>query len=173
MANRPYPEKVVNFNVYYAGQRQLGVASEITLPTLNAMVQTLSGAGMAGEIETANPGHFGPMQVEITWKAVIDRLFTLAQYRGATLTFRASQQHMDFSTGESVHRGLKITVKGSPKNIELGRLSAGLSTDSKNVLEVTYIKVEENGKEILELDKLAMIYRLNGVDQLAEIKSQL
>lgn len=60
-----------------------------------------------------------------------------------------------------------------PKGVDLGKLSPGKATGTKNTFEVIYIKVEENGKTLLELDKLNFVYIVNGVDILAVIRGQI
>ena len=42
--------------------------------------------------------------------------------------------------------------------------------DSAITLSLTYIRIELDGKEVLELDKLNFVYRQNGADMLARIK---
>ncbi len=42
------PEKLINFRVYEDGDDLVGVA-DVTLPTLDAMTETVKGAGIAGE----------------------------------------------------------------------------------------------------------------------------
>lgn len=55
--------------------------------------------------------------------------------------------------------------------MELGKLAAGTQTETKNTIEVLYLKVEENGKVLLELDKLNSIYIVDGEDLLADVRN--
>jgi P2 family phage contractile tail tube protein len=169
MAN-PIPEKVVNYNVYDEGEKLVGIAAEVTLPTLESITETLSGAGIAGEIESPTPGHFGSTTIEIPFRVLQDPSFKLAVPGGRTVTLRAAQQSYDVSGGQLLHRGLKVTIKGLPKSQELGTLSPGKPTESKVTLEVVYLKVEENGATLLEMDKLNFICNIDGVDVLEQIR---
>lgn len=166
----PIPEKVVNFNVYDDTEKLIGLSGEVTLPTLETMSETVSGAGILGEYDSANPGHFGSMTVEMTFRTLFQESFTLMRYRGRSLVLRAAQQSYDVSSGEIQHRPLKITIRGLPKKLEPGKLAVGASTETKNAIEVLYLKIEENGKKLLELDKLNFIYIVDGEDMLATIK---
>ncbi|MCM3567850.1 phage major tail tube protein [Neobacillus mesonae] len=165
----PIPEKVVNYNVYDDTEKLVGVSGEVTLPTLEAMSETISGAGILGEFDSINPGHFGSMTIEITFRTLFQKSFSLLRNRGRSLVLRAAQQSYDVSNGQVSHRGLKVTIKYSPKGLELGKLAVGGATESKNTLEVLYLKVEENGKVLLELDKLNFVYKVDGVDELSSI----
>ena len=51
------PEKLINFRVYEDGDDLVGVA-DVTLPTLDAMTETVKGAGIAGEVESPVMGHY-------------------------------------------------------------------------------------------------------------------
>ncbi len=169
----PMPEKIVNYNVYNEGEKLVGVAGEVTLPNLEAMSETVSGAGILGEYDSITPGHFGSITVEIPFRTLYDTSFKLMKPGGQTITLRASQQSYDVAGGEIQHRGLKVVIKGMPKGIDLGKLAAGAPTDTKNTLEVLYIKIVENGKVLLELDKLNFIFIVNGEDILADVRSHL
>jgi len=169
----PIPDKLINFNVYDEGEKLVGIASEVTLPSLEGMTETVSGAGIAGEFESATPGHFGSMTTEITFKTIFDKAFSLMKPGGKTLTLRGSQQFNDFAGGGIQSRALKIVMKVIPKTLDLGKMAVSAMTETKNTLEVLYVKVIENDKEILELDKLNFIFKLNGEDILGPIQSQI
>lgn len=173
MSVNPIPEKVVNFNIYDGREKLVGVSGEITLPNLEAMTEVISGAGIAGEYESPTPGHFRSISIEIPFRVVYDQSFKLMEPRGQTITLRASQQSYDVAGGEIQHRGLKITLKVMPKGLDMGRLTVGGQTDTRNRLEVLYIKVVENGVKLLEIDKANFIYVVNGVDVLADVRDQI
>lgn len=164
------PEKIVNYNVYVNGNKLVGVAEEVTLPNLEPMTETINGAGIAGEYESAIPGHFGSMTVEIPFRVIYDSSFSLLKPKGTTVTLRAAQQSYDVSSGSIKYRPLKITLKVQPKGMELGKLAAGKMTESKNTLEVLYIKIEENKKTLLEVDKINFIFIIDGEDYLKEVR---
>jgi P2 family phage contractile tail tube protein len=167
------PEKIVNYNVYDEGEKLVGITGEVTLPNFEAMAEEISGAGIAGSFESPTPGHFSSLEMEIPFRTVTNQSFRLAVPGGRTITLRASQQGYDVSGGQVNYRGLKITVRGLPKGHNLGTAAVGQPTNTTNTIEVLYIKVEENGETMLELDKLNFIYIVNGVDVLADVRRQI
>jgi P2 family phage contractile tail tube protein len=169
----PIPEKVVNFNVYDGTDKLIGVSGEVTLPNLEAMSETISGAGIAGEYESPTPGHFGSTSMEIPFRVLYDSSFDLMEPTGRSIVLRASQQSYDVAGGKIEYRALKITIKTLPKALDLGKLGVGKMTETKNTVEILYIKVEENSKTLLELDKLNFVFKVNGKDVLAKIRSQI
>lgn len=165
---RNIPQVFTNMNVYNAGARMIGVESEITLPNLEAMTETLSGAGIAGEFDVSLDGHFGAMQMEIPFRVAHEDAYELAAPGSKTLMLRSAVQVLNQSKGINTLEGVKITIGGNPKGIDLGKIAIGKPGESKVTLEVLYLKVEINGEVKIELDKLGMIYIVNGVDYLAK-----
>jgi P2 family phage contractile tail tube protein len=163
----PIPEKVINYNAYDDTEKLVGVTGEITLPNLEAMSETISGAGILGEYDSASAGHFGAMAIDITFRTLFEKSFSLLANSGRPLILRAAQQSYDVASGKVQYRGLKITLKGPPKGLNLGKIGVGAATETTNTMEVLYIKIEEDGKVLLELDKLNYIYILDGEDQLS------
>ena len=64
------PTKINNYNVYNDGEKLLGVGDELTLPDFEATSETISGAGILGEIDDPTIGHFGNMQLEIPFRTL-------------------------------------------------------------------------------------------------------
>lgn len=171
--SNPIPERVVNYNVYDDTDKLVGVAGEITLPNFEAMTETISGAGIAGEYESAIPGHFSSQTIEIPFRTLMEKSFSLFKNTGRSLVLRAAQQSYDVAEGKSRNRPLKITIKYQSKGLNLGSLSVGGATESTNILEVLYIKIEENGKIMLEYDKLNFVFIVDGEDILGEIRNMI
>jgi P2 family phage contractile tail tube protein len=111
--------------------------------------------------------------MEIPFRVIIDKSFSLLSPKGRTITLRASQQSYDVSGGKILNRGLKITIRTIPKGLDLGTLGVGKMTETKNTLEIVYMKIEESGSTLLELDKLNFIFALNGEDILKEVRNQI
>lgn len=171
--SNPIPEKVVNFNVYDNTEKLVGVTGEVTLPNLEAMSETISGAGILGEFDSVNIGHFSSLSIEIPFRTLFQKSFSLLANSNKTIVLRAAQQSYNISKGQVEHRPLKISVKGTPKGLNLGKLGVGAATETTNIMEILYLKVEENGKVLLELDKLNFVYKVDGQDLLTNIKKMI
>ena len=88
------PERLINFRVYNDGNDLLGVAN-VDLPSIEAMSDTVSGAGIAGEVESPILGHFGSMTATFTWRTITPELAKLANQKAHALDLRGSQQVYD------------------------------------------------------------------------------
>lgn len=63
------PEKLINFRVYKDSTDYIGLA-DVTLPSLEAMTETVSGAGIAGEVDSPTLGHMGSMETVLNWRTL-------------------------------------------------------------------------------------------------------
>ncbi|WP_020621133.1 phage major tail tube protein [Paenibacillus daejeonensis] len=166
------PERLTNFTVYREGSEYLGV-SDIVLPTLEAMTDTVSGAGIAGEVDSPTIGHFGSLTVTLNWRTVQQSTIRLLQQRSHALDFRGAIQVYDSANGSYRSQSVKVTVKAVPKGGTIGNMQPSSTMGSSNELEVTYLKIAIDNRELLELDKYNFIYRVDGFDALAQMRNQL
>ncbi len=166
------PEKAINFSVYLDGRDLLGTA-EATLPNLEFMTSEVQGAGIAGVVDSPTLGHFNSMTLTLNWRVTTDAFFKLAAQRAHELSLYASHQYFDSGAGEYVKKPLHIFCKAIPKNLTLGKLTVNDSSETESEFEVVYMKVELDGKERIEVDKYNYIYKVDGVDYLAEVRSNL
>lgn len=166
------PDKTINYRVYKDGNNQIGIAT-VDLPDLSYMTDTLSGAGIAGELDTAVMGHLQSMSITINWRSVTTQALELLSTQGADLIFRGSQQFLDNATNALVAKGVKITVKALPKTVGLGSLEVGASAGTTSELEITYLKIEIDDTQTIEIDKLNFICKIGDTDFLTDVRSQI
>lgn len=152
----------------------MGVGEEVTLPTMEAITQTLSGAGILGEVESPTPGHFQSMELEVPFVVMDEENASslLNMNKFAKITLRGSMQYIDGKTGEKKYKPVRVVARGWNKSFEPGKLKIGEGMDTKIKLEVVYYLIEVNGKQVIELDKLNTVFKLNGKDMLKEIRKQ-
>lgn len=166
------PEKLINFRVYHDGNDFLGVA-DVTLPKMEAMTETVKGAGIAGEMDSPVLGHFKSMEVELNWRTLSENAVTLAQQRGISLDLRGAVQNYDSGSGEYITKAVKVVIRGVPKRLDFGKLDMGSPMDSKDTLECDYLKLSINGDTQVEIDKYNYICNIGGVDYLKEVRDAL
>ena len=66
---------------------------------------------------------------------------------------------------------MRIVERGRFKGFTPGTLENGKAMNGTVKLEVLYYLVEIDKKEVVELDKLNSIFKVNGVDMLAKVRS--
>ena len=161
------PGVINNFNLYNNGTALVGLTREISLPDFEGMTETLSGPGILGEIEEVIIGQFGSMELEIPFRILDEDAFKLmSPATSLNLTLRASEQFTVKSTGGIDYKGMRVVVRGRQKKLTGGTMDAAVT------VEITYIMIELDGKQRIELDKINNVYKVNGVDLLAKIRKQ-
>ena len=166
------PERLINFRVYGEGNDLLGVAN-VELPSIEAMTDTVSGAGIAGEVESPILGHYGSMTTTFTWRTISADLTKLLSQKAHSLDLRGSQQVYDAALGEYSTVPVRVSLKAVPKSGSLGSFEVGSTTDSETEFEVLYIKVFVNNKELIEIDKYNYVAKFDGEDKLASVRKDL
>lgn len=82
-------------------------------------------------------------------------------------------QVLNTATQTNDFESIVVTTKGKVKAFDLGSLKKGGKGEPKVTREVTYCKITIAGSTVLELDKYNMIWKLNGVDRLQKVRSQI
>ena len=113
------------------------------------------------------------MEVELNWRTInVDNAALLAM-KAHDLEFRGANENYDAGTGEIVIQAVKVNVRCLPKTGEIGSLKPASNTDTKNTMEVLYLKVEVDDKKTIEIDKLNYIHYVDGTDYLAGVRNAL
>lgn len=167
------PDKNVNFMVYDSDTSALYGIAEVTLPDFEAMSESMSGAGIAGEAEIPVIGHFGSMSMTLQWRTVQKEALKLMTQEAHSLTLRGVWQAYDSGSGTLKTSNLKIAVQAIPKNFTMGALNVGNSSDSESEFELVYIKITIDDIDYVELDKYSYIFKVNGTDYLQSVRKGL
>ncbi|MNW36151.1 Phage tail tube protein FII [compost metagenome] len=167
------PQKLVDYAVYKQNTNNMLGTGDITLPSFEAMVTETSGAGIYGALEVPTPGMFGSQTLGIAWNTLNSDAAEMMSTEGVKLEIRGAQQSFDSGLQKIVYEPVKIVFHGLGKNFEAGTLTKNESTGTNTELELMYFKMFVNNKEVLEIDKMNYVYRINGVDQNAAIKKAL
>lgn len=166
------PEGMINFKVYRDGVDMLGIA-EGTLPNLEAMTHEIKGAGLAGVVDKPVLGHFNSMTLSLTWRSVTGDISILNRPVAHELDLYHSLQRYDAGLGEVKTEQLHVFCKAIPKTFTTGNLVVGDGMGTQMEFELPYLKIWLGEKERAELDKFNYIYKIDGVDYLASVRSDL
>lgn len=171
MAISGIPEVIHDFNIYNKGNKIVGLTGEVSIPDFEAVTETISGAGILGEIETTIAGRYGSMEQEIPFRCIDEDFFKLINpTKSVELTLRGAIQCNKKSDGSTTYVGMRIVYRGRCKKISIGTVKQGGPMDSSIAIELTYILIEMDGKKKIELDKINGVFKVNGVDLLARVK---
>ncbi len=166
------PHVIINASVYNEGRELLGVGT-VELPDFEFMNESVSGLGIAGELDLPVMGHFKSLTMSVKWNSVTEKAVELLAPQAHSLSIYASVQSWNADAGKFVPVPVRVNVRTMPKKSGIGKFEPGKKMEPETELEIVYVKMSINGQQILEVDKINFICNISGTDYLAEVRSQL
>lgn len=166
------PEKLSAFRVYVEGGDKVGIA-DVQLPVLQAMSESVKGAGIAGEVDAPVSGHFGSMEVSFNWRTLDKSAVELMAPGVLQMDLRGEQEIYNTTSREIEKQGVKVVLTCRPKEFDPGKLDTGAQTGTSSKFEVLYEKITVGGTDVLEYDKYNYIYTVNGTDYMVKTRDNL
>ena len=170
MKNSAYGQ-TVDYRVYREGT-PLGVA-KFEPPKFKALKEKIEGAGLGGGFEAAVVGMFDSMTCKLTFNKKTSSYLKLLAPESHHLEMRASVQGIDSGTLAFGQESERIVIRTMPGDFDLGKLEQGKAQENELEYGVTYVKVEVDGKEYLEYDRLNYIFKVDGNDYMQTIRSNM
>lgn len=167
-----YDESIINFAVYENSTEYVGMA-EATMPSVNALVQTLSGAGIAGNVESVVLGHFEAMTLGLSFRTMNEHTIRLSEPRRHEIDLRVAQQIEDSTQGKLVVQAVKHILVVIPKTDNIGKVAPASQGDGSGEYAVRYWATYIDGVLVREIDPLNFVCFINGVDYLAPVRRAL
>lgn len=171
ISNNYIPEKINDANAYLDGTLMIGVAASVDLPEINMKTGTVEGFGIGGEVDSPTIGQWESfeqaVQFNTLYSSAVDMLSPMSV---VNLTFRAAQQVYDKSGGYDF-KGLRVVEMARVKKFKPGKIEKSEGMEAEVTVEVTYIMIEVDGEQLIEIDKLNGVYKVKGVDMLAKVRS--
>ena len=168
--------KTIQFAIY---NRDSGKAkyvcdtSAYARPSIEALTDTIKGAGLMGEIDLPTIGQLGSMEAEMTFNKSNTEYVELTAPTAHKIEVRWVTDILDSSNAKIGVESNKEFMTVIPKKAELGDIESNETNEATITFEVLYYQYIVAGKAILEIDKLNNIYKVNGKDYSAEIRKAL
>jgi P2 family phage contractile tail tube protein len=167
------PDKLINAKIYYEGSTELLGTANAELPSLEYITESLTGLGLAGELETPVMGHFKSLPFKFVWNVPNKQAMSLLQSKTHHLEVYASIQYLGAGNGDLESEAVKVVLRGMPKKVGIGKLEPAKKMDPDTELECSYIKIWMGGEVVLELDKFNFIANIMGSDMLESVRRDL
>jgi len=164
------PRKLKGLNLFNDSNSYQGVVSAVTLPKLSRKLDAWRGGGMNGAAFIDNGLDDDALDMEWTIGGMDD--LVLKQWGASAavpLRFTGSYQRDD--TGEEI--AVEIEVRGRHQAFDFGEAKQGEETETKITTKNTYFKLTWNGQELMEIDTVHMVEKVNGVDLLEQRRKNL
>ena len=163
---------VTNYAVYEDAVDYLGIA-EVEFPELSALVEEISGAGIAGNVEAVVIGHLEAMTATFNFNTVSDAAIKLSEPRIHNIDCRVAQQVHNTRTGQTTQEAVKHIMRTMPKTFSPGTAAVASPAEASGEHAVYYYAIWKNGKKVTEVDPMNFIFMVNGVDYLKDVRKAL
>lgn len=165
------PQVINDYNAYTEDDLLIGLADEVTLPKIKNKTTSVSGMGIAGEVDSPVPGQFESMEATLNWNTMYSYATKMMNpTKNIQITLRAAMQN-DNKNGGYTYKGLRVVLGGRPKELDPGKLKRADTMGSTTTLEVTRYLMEVDGTTVIDIDKFAGRYYVDGEDMRAEINA--
>lgn len=161
---------VIQHNVLVDNEA-LDDATSFELPNIETSTSELSGAGIMGTIDMPTTGQIGSLELTITYRSNISKS-RLVKPGLRNIEIRLAQDYMT-PEGIMLPKGSKIFGTGFFKSSQGGSVENNSPTEGNAVYELIRYRHIVDGRETLLIDKLAGIYKVNGVDYMKGVNAVL
>ena len=164
--------RLTNANVYLNGKSLLGKAEEINLPDIKHMLSEHKALGMIGKVELWSG--IEKLEAKIKWNSFYaDVHKTVANpFSALQLQVRSSLETYT-SQGRTAQQPVVVHLTGMSKNFPTGNFKQHDNVELETNMTVTYVKVVVGGEVVTEYDVLANIFKVGGVDVMAQYRANL
>ena len=164
--------KVFNARVYIDGTDFIAKAEEVDLPKVRFKFADAKALGLYGEMEL--PAGLDKLEARIKFNSIYSDFIALASnpFVLRTIIVRASKQDWD-QRGVAREVPVKAEIRGFFKEFDSGKFKAREAAEAEATISVLYYKLEVDGKEVVEVDVMNNIYKVEGRDILQAYKANI
>lgn len=160
------PLKLKNMNAFVDGESFLGRVAEFEEPKLAIATEEWRGGGMLGAVDL----DMGLEKMEATvtmggHTASLIRKFGTTKVDGVRFRLAKAYQADDGTRAQAV----ECFIGGRFSEIDLGKAKPGDDTEHSYTIPLSYYRREVDGRVEVEIDMIAGVHIVDGVDRYAEI----
>lgn len=167
------PETYVDFEVYDAEEGNLVGVASATLPNVEFLVQSITGAGIGGTIEAVVVGMTNAMTLTLNFRSVTDAATKLASPKKHVLDLRNAEQYWDTVDAEKRIHADKFVMVCVPKTTTMGQVVPATTAAVSGEYTVYRYEAYNDGEELWLIDPFNYVCRIGGVDYSADIRAAL
>jgi uncharacterized protein len=157
------PNALKNFNLFNEGRSYMGEVEEVKLPKLSRKLEDFRGGGMDGPVGIDLGQE--KIELEFTCGGFMEDVFKqygTTKANGVMLRFAGAYQRDD--TGDV--KAVEVVVRGRHQEIDPGDGKSGDKGKTSVKSALSYYKLTVDGKELVEIDLLGLIFTVDGKDML-------
>ena len=166
------PEAYIDFEVYEGKTNFVGVA-KATLPNINFITQTITGAGISGNIEAVLTGMVDTMDLSLEFRSATDAAVKLMKPVKHNVELRVAEQYWNTTKQKKEVMADKYVFVIMPKNFTPGAVAPASAADTSGEYSVYYYAGYKDDKQLWEIDPWNYKCTINGTDYMASVRKAL
>ncbi len=161
--------KITNGNAYLDGVTLIGKLEELEMPNIKFKMSDVAALGVFSEIEL--PSGLEKMEAKLKWNAIYgDNFKSESPLTSVSLTVKSNMKQHG-AGGALKDIPVTVTISGVFKEIPLGTLKGTEKIDGlEHKMTVYYVKLEEDGKQVYEVDVFNNILKFADKDILESFR---
>jgi P2 family phage contractile tail tube protein len=148
-------------------------SSDLQLPSIEKLTDTLKGSGVMGEIDLPSYGQIGPMTLTINNRADNAQYAMLSRPGEIKFEIVWAVDVFDSNSIKIAVQQHKVFITGVSKKYDMGKIDVNSGAEGSSEFEVYYLRKIVDGKEVLLIDKFNYKYVVNGIDYMSELRTAL
>ena len=162
-----------NVALWLNGTHYIGVAKELTMPTMTTTQRDFAALGMMGK--TQLPTGMDAMEGSIVMTAPNPEFLRLAANPTAThqLVCRGSLENFDAAVGRVAQIPYVLTMAAMFKDLNIGGFTSGEANEPEVAFNCHACKLEINGQVVFDYNAYSNVFKVNGVDVNATFRTNL
>ena len=166
------PEAYIDFEVYEDSVNLIGVAN-ITPPDINYLTQTITGAGIGGNVEAVLVGMVDAMTLGMNFRSVTGAAVSLSTPTKHQLDLRVAEQYWNTVDAAKEVWADKYVMVVVPKSTSPGQIAPASASAASGQYTVYRYEAYKDGQELWVIDPFNQICRINGVDYMEPVRKAL
>jgi len=164
--------RITNANIYLEGNSLYGQAEEVELGELKFIMSDFTALGMFGTLKLTDG--LEAVEGKIVWTSLYgdSALLTASPFKSVSLQC-ASNVRVYNSQGLSQEQALVWFLTVNFSGYKMGTYKAHEAAKYESPFVATSVRQLIDGREVLMFDCLNNIYRVDGVDQLAQARTNM
>ena len=165
-------KQITNANVYVDGNSFLGKTEEIKMPDVVVTMTEHKALGLVGKVEL--PSGLDKMESTQKWNSLYPEVLKKAAnpFTAVQLQCRSSMETYT-GAGRTEQVPVVVYITGTFKKFPMGNYKQHDNVEAETSMSVTYVRININGVDVIEVDVLANIYKVDGVDLLETFKANI
>lgn len=167
-----FPNGHVEYVMYKDGGALIGVA-KVTMPSIKYKTSTVTGAGLMGDFTVPLAGMIEAMSVTIEFNSVTDAAIELGSNEWHDVALMVADQYFDRATRSEEIDAVRFELSIRPTETNAGTIAVASAADASGTYSVCRYVVYKNDEKVIEIDPLAQIHSVNGIDCAANIRKAI